>query len=79
MPIIKTELVEILQNSFESAEIEINALAQDNNHYSLNIKSKAFNGKSLIAQHRMVYTVLAEAGVDLHALAIQTVEKPETI
>ena len=57
------------------AEISIQDLAGDNNHYSATIKSKIFNGKSKIEQHKMVYKALeGKMGNELHALAINTKE-----
>ena len=57
------------------AEITIEDLAGDDNHYSATIKSKAFAGKSKIDQHKIVYKALkGKMGNELHALALNTVE-----
>jgi BolA family transcriptional regulator, general stress-responsive regulator len=41
-------------------------------HFSVEIESEAFVGKSLIARHRMVYAALGEMmHTDIHALVIQ--------
>ena len=57
------------------AEISIQDLAGDENHYSATIKSKVFSGKSKIEQHKMVYKALkGKMGNELHALAINTKE-----
>lgn len=47
-------------------------------HYSVRIVSAAFEGKSLVARHRLVYEVLAEemAG-PVHALALRTLTAAE--
>ena len=41
-------------------------------HFSVEIVSPAFEGKALLARHRMVYAALGELmQTDIHALAIQ--------
>ena len=58
------------------AEIIIEDLAGDENHYSATIKSKVFAGKSRIEQHKLVYKALkGKMGNELHALALNTMEK----
>ena len=53
----------------------IKDLAGDENHYSATIKSKIFNGKSKIEQHKIVYKSLKnKMGNELHALSINTKE-----
>ena len=57
------------------AEVSIDDLAGDDNHYSATIKSKIFSGKSKIEQHKLVYKALkGKMGNELHALEINTVE-----
>ena len=57
------------------ADITIQDLAGDENHYSATIKSKAFIGKSKIEQHKLVYKALkGKMGNELHALALNTIE-----
>jgi len=47
-------------------------VAGDGRHFEARVSSPAFNGKSRIAQHRMVYDVFgAEVGDRIHALSIQ--------
>ena len=56
-------------------QINIKDLAGDDNHYSATIKSKIFNGKSKIEQHKLVYKALnGKMGTELHALALNTIE-----
>ena len=53
--------------------VEIEDLAGDGNHYSATITSSAFNGKSRIEQHKIVYAALkGKMGNELHALSITT-------
>jgi len=69
------ELQSLIKESFPDAEINIQDLAGDENHYSATIKSKAFAGKSKIEQHKLVYKALkGKMGNELHALALNTSE-----
>ena len=69
------EIKSLMKKAFPDAEITIQDLAGDDNHYSATIKSKAFAGKSKIEQHKLVYKSLeGKMGNELHALAIKTSE-----
>ena len=69
------EIENMIKTAIPDAEITIEDLAGDNNHYSATIKSKIFNGKSKIEQHKLVYKALkGKMGNELHALALNTVE-----
>ena len=70
------EIESLIKEGIPDAEISIQDLAGDENHYSATIKSKIFSGKSRIEQHKMVYKALkGKMGNELHALAIKTEEK----
>ena len=73
---IKLEEIKILiKESIPDAEIDIQDLAGDDNHYSATIKSKVFIGKSKVEQHKVVYKALGDKmGNELHALALNTIE-----
>ena len=73
---LKAEEIEnLIKESIPDAEITIEDLAGDENHYSATIKSKIFSGKSKIEQHKLVYKALkGKMGNELHALAIKTKE-----
>ena len=67
------ELEAVLRAAFPDAEITIEDLAGDGDHFRADIRSAAFAGKSRIAQHQMVYAALAgRMGGVLHALALTT-------
>ena len=69
------EIKKLIKESIPDAEITIQDLAGDENHYSATIKSKIFNGKSKIEQHKIVYKSLkGKMGNELHALSINTME-----
>jgi len=55
------------------AEVTIEDLAGDGDHYAARVVSAAFAGKTRVQQHQMVYAALKGGmGTDLHALALQT-------
>ena len=69
------EIKNLIKEAIPDAEIIIQDLAGDENHYSATIKSKIFNGKSKIEQHKMVYKSLkGKMGNELHALSINTID-----
>ena len=66
----------LIKKKLPDAKIVIKDLVGDNNHFSAEIVSKEFNGKSRIEQHKMVYNALSEElKEDLHALTIKTMEE----
>ena len=70
-----SEIESLSKEGFPDAEIKIQDLAGDENHYSATIKSKIFTGKSKIEQHKLVYKALkGKMGNELHALALTTIE-----
>ena len=69
------EIKGLIKASIPDAQITIQDLAGDDNHYSATIKSKIFSGKSKIEQHKLVYKALkGKMGNELHALALNTME-----
>ena len=69
------EIRNLIKEAIPDAEVIIQDLAGDENHYSATIKSKIFIGKSKIDQHKLVYKALkGKMGNELHALALNTVE-----
>ncbi|MDA9168714.1 BolA family transcriptional regulator [Pelagibacteraceae bacterium] len=76
MAIKQEEIEQLLKEGFPDADIQIQDLAGDDNHFSAKIISSAFKGKSRVQQHQMVYSSLkGKMGTDLHALALTTEEK----
>jgi stress-induced morphogen len=69
------EIESLIKEALPDAQITIQDLAGDENHYSATIKSKIFTGKSKIDQHKLVYKALkGKMGNELHALALNTME-----
>jgi stress-induced morphogen len=62
-----------LRQAFPDADIAIEDLAGDGDHYRARITSPAFAGLSRIRQHQLVYAALkGKVGGELHALALET-------
>ena len=73
MPIAQPDLEAILQEGFPDAEIVVEDLAGDGDHYKAKIVSAAFAGLSRVRQHQLVYASLkGRMGGELHALALET-------
>jgi stress-induced morphogen len=73
MPMPVEELRRYLTEAFPDAEIEIEDLAGDGDHYRARIISPAFSGLSRVRQHQLVYAALrGRMGGELHALALET-------
>ena len=73
MPIAQTDLEAILREGFPDAQIVIEDLAGDGDHYKARIVSTAFAGLNRVRQHQLVYAALkGKMGGELHALALET-------
>ena len=73
MPIAQQDLEAILREGFPDAEIRIEDLAGDGDHYKARIVSTAFAGLPRVRQHQLVYAALkGRMGGELHALALET-------
>ena len=73
MPMPIHELEAALREGFPDAEIQVEDLAGDNDHYRAKIVSAAFAGVPRVKQHQLVYAALkGKMGGELHALALET-------
>jgi stress-induced morphogen len=73
MPIAQPDLEAILREGFPDAQIVIEDLAGDGDHYKAKIVSSAFAGLPRVRQHQLVYAALkGRMGGELHALALET-------
>lgn len=67
------DLEAALREGFPDADIQIQDLAGDGDHYRAKIVSKAFAGLPRVRQHQLVYAALkGKMGGELHALALET-------
>ena len=73
MAMAKQEIETMIREALPDAKVEVTDLAGDGNHYSATVVSSAFQGKSRVQQHQLVYGALkGRMGGVLHALALQT-------
>ena len=73
MPMSAEALHADLAEAFPDAEIVIDDLAGDGDHYRARIVSTAFAGLARVRQHQLVYAALkGKMGGELHALALET-------
>ncbi|TNE39846.1 MAG: BolA family transcriptional regulator [Alphaproteobacteria bacterium] len=67
------EIETLIREGIADAEVRIEDLAGDGDHYAAYVTSPIFKGKSRVAQHQLVYKALkGKMGGDLHALALHT-------
>jgi len=73
MPMTQTALEAELREAFPDADIRIEDLAGDGDHYRARIVSSAFIGVPRVRRHQLVYAALkGKVGGELHALALET-------
>ncbi|MEX6634070.1 phosphoribosylformylglycinamidine synthase subunit PurL [Hyphococcus lacteus] len=76
MPMAADDIKKFILAALPDAEIEIEDLAGDGDHYRARIVSTAFNGLNRVQQHQLVYKSLkGRMGGELHALALETEAK----
>ena len=71
---MEKEIIEkLIKDSIPDANVMIEDLKGDGDHYSATVISKSFEGKTRIEQHKMVYeSLLGKMGNELHALMLKT-------
>ena len=78
MPMAASEIEDLIKAHLPDAEIKIEDLRGDGDHYLAHVTSASFKGKTRVQQHQMVYEALqGRMGDELHALALQTAPPPE--
>ncbi|MDH3595909.1 MAG: BolA family transcriptional regulator [Rhodospirillales bacterium] len=79
MPMNPAEIEGLIKQSIPDAQITIEDLRGDGDHYAAYVVSGSFKGKTRVQQHQMVYQALqGRMGGELHALALQTSAPPES-
>jgi stress-induced morphogen len=64
----------LIQTAIPDAEVVIQDLRGDGDHYAVKVTSKVFQGKTRVQQHQLVYSALqGHMGTTLHAMALTTV------
>ena len=67
------EIERLIKAGIPDAQVSIQDLRGDGDHYAAHVVSASFRGKSRVQQHQMVYQALGgRMGGVLHALALQT-------
>ena len=67
------EIERLIEEGLPDADVTINDLRGDGDHYAAQVVSAAFAGKSRVQQHQLVYQALqGRMGNELHALQLQT-------
>lgn len=67
------EIETMIKQKLPDAQVSIEDLRGDGDHYAATVVSSAFKGKSRVQQHQLVYDALqGNMGTQLHALALQT-------
>ncbi|MDX2142329.1 MAG: BolA family transcriptional regulator [Rhodospirillaceae bacterium] len=73
MAMSAAEIETMIREAFPDAQVTIEDLRGDGDHYAATVVSAAFKGKNRVQQHQMVYAALkGKMGGQLHALALQT-------
>jgi stress-induced morphogen len=71
-----SQIEALIREALPDADVTIQDLAGDGDHYAAQVASSAFKGKSKVQQHQMVYAALkGKMGGELHALALTTTIK----
>ncbi len=73
MPMAATEIENLIRQALPDAQVSIQDLRGDGDHYAARVVSTAFKGKTRVQQHQMVYQALrGRMGTELHAMALVT-------
>ena len=73
MAMVQTDIEKMIKEALPDADVKIEDLRGDGDHYAAYVQSAAFKGKTRVQQHQMVYQALqGRMGNELHALALQT-------
>ena len=67
------EIERLIKERLPDADVTIQDLKGDGDHYAAHVVSAEFEGKTRVQQHQLVYQALqGRMGGELHALALQT-------
>lgn len=73
MAMTASEIEQMIKEAMPDAQVTIEDLRGDGDHYAALVVSEAFRGKSRVQQHQLVYKALqGRMGAALHALSLQT-------
>jgi stress-induced morphogen len=67
------EIERMIRDAIPDAQVSIEDLRGDGDHYAAHVIAASFKGKTRVQQHQMVYQALrGRMGGELHAMALQT-------
>jgi len=73
MPMDPGEIERLIKEALPDAQVSLEDLVGDGDHWSATVVSEAFQGKTRVQQHQLIYQALqGKMGGELHALALQT-------
>jgi stress-induced morphogen len=73
MGMAASEIEVLIRTALPDAQVVIEDLAGDGDHYAASVVSESFRGLSRVKQHQLVFQALGgRMGGQLHALALQT-------
>jgi stress-induced morphogen len=73
MAMARSDIEAMIRAALPDAQVTIEDLAGDGDHYAASVVSESFRGMSRVKQHQLVYAALrGRMGGELHALALQT-------
>jgi stress-induced morphogen len=73
MAMARSDIEAMIRAALPDAQVTIEDLAGDGDHYAASVVSESFRGMSRVKQHQVVYAALrGRMGGELHALALQT-------
>lgn len=73
MAMSASEIEALIKTALPDAEVTVEDLAGDGDHYAATVISEQFRGITRVKQHQIVYAALqGRMGGELHALALQT-------
>jgi stress-induced morphogen len=72
-------LTGLIRARIPDAEVQVFDRTGTMDHFNVTVRSEAFNGKTLIEQHQLVYGALKAALKDgrVHAVELRTIAVPE--
>jgi len=73
MPMSASEITRLITEALPGAEVDLQDLAGDDDHWAAKVTAPQFAGKNRVQQHKMVYEALGgRMGGVLHALQLTT-------
>jgi stress-induced morphogen len=72
------EVEKKIREALPGAQVRAEDMTGTGDHFEITVISKAFEGKSLIEQHKMIFSILEKdmQTSDIHAVKLKTYAKP---